>query len=232
MPPGYAFFAIQRVKDEVVTEPDGTRSFHEPGAGQRVVEQRRGQAERGTAKRERAAEDAHRQRTAEWNEHRQRWIDQLSLETVETLTRGHGKRRAPTKYYVDRVTFPDGGVEEFFQSNTKGEIEARYTRDHPLPRRPSARQDAAPHAALPTWRAERTWRAELFLPTGRQALPMRPLSWPYGFPMEEVMNVLNDLAQDGWSVLHVSEDRGLYTGADTPTDSGLTSVRYLLRRDH
>ena len=35
----------------------------------------------------------------------------------------------------------------------------------------------------------------------------------------------------GWTVAHVSEDRGVYLGADVPDESYVTRIRYLLIRD-
>lgn len=52
----------------------------------------------------------------------------------------------------------------------------------------------------------------------------------FGFPIKEVLEVLNELAEEGWSVAHVSEDRGLYEGVTNRTDSAVTTARYLLVR--
>ena len=55
--------------------------------------------------------------------------------------------------------------------------------------------------------------------------------WDFGLPMEGILSVLNDLATEGWSVVHVSEDRGIYAGATNHTDSSVTTSRYLLVRE-
>jgi hypothetical protein len=55
--------------------------------------------------------------------------------------------------------------------------------------------------------------------------------WDFGLPMEGILSVLNDLAIDGWSVAHVSEDRGVFRGQTNATDSAVTKARYLLVRN-
>jgi len=56
-------------------------------------------------------------------------------------------------------------------------------------------------------------------------------SWSFGLPIEGVLAILNELAKKGWSVVHVSEDRGLYAGITNQTDSAVTTARYLLTRN-
>jgi hypothetical protein len=73
------------------------------------------------------------------------------------------------------------------------------------------------------------WHASLFLNGEAKRLPAFE-TWIYGFPIEGVLTVLNDLAADGWSVVQASEDRGIYVGATNQTDSAVTRARYLLVR--
>ena len=54
--------------------------------------------------------------------------------------------------------------------------------------------------------------------------------WAFGFPIDGALRILNQLAAEGWSVAHVSEDRGLYRGQTNQTDSAVTKTRYLLMR--
>lgn len=119
----------------------------------------------------------------------------------------------------DVVTLPDGSEERL----PAGTGEARF-------RVYNEAQTGGPSTfARLTFR--RTWQGELFLPSGREALDIEPLDWPYGYPIEEVTATLNRLAHDGWQILHVSEDRGLYRGDDTQSDAAVTKARYLLVRD-
>ncbi len=79
--------------------------------------------------------------------------------------------------------------------------------------------------------AERVvWRASLFIDGERKDLPAVD-SWAYGLPIESVLGVLNELAAEGWSVVQVSEDRGIYAGVTNNTDSAVTKARYLLVRE-
>jgi hypothetical protein len=50
----------------------------------------------------------------------------------------------------------------------------------------------------------------------------------WGFPLIEALRELNRLEEQGWKIVHVSEDHGLYQGADTADEAYLTRVRYLL----
>jgi hypothetical protein len=51
-----------------------------------------------------------------------------------------------------------------------------------------------------------------------------------GFPMREAMRELDKRKQQGWQLVHVSEDHGLYSGADTPDEAYLARVRYLVEK--
>lgn len=73
------------------------------------------------------------------------------------------------------------------------------------------------------------WAAGLYLDGKHRALPVIA-HWTFGLPIEGVLKILNELAAEGWSVAHVSEDRGLYAGNTNQTDSWVTKARYLLAR--
>jgi hypothetical protein len=73
------------------------------------------------------------------------------------------------------------------------------------------------------------WAAGLYLDGEHRALPAIS-NWTFGLPIEGVLKVLNELAAEGWTVAHVSEDRGLYAGNTNQTDSWVTKARYLLTR--
>lgn len=74
------------------------------------------------------------------------------------------------------------------------------------------------------------WAASLYLGDEPEQLPAFP-SWDFGLPIEGVLEVLNRIAADGWRVVHVSEDRGVYAGITNRTDASVTKARYLLARD-
>jgi hypothetical protein len=55
--------------------------------------------------------------------------------------------------------------------------------------------------------------------------------WSSGVPLAGMTELLNRYAGDGWSIVHVSEDRGLYGGEDVPNESYPSRIRYLLSKD-
>jgi hypothetical protein len=68
------------------------------------------------------------------------------------------------------------------------------------------------------------WRARLYLGTGEIPIDFDPLSArSHDLPAEPLLRLLDKLSQDGWRILHTSEDR---TVADAT--SCVTAVRYLL----
>lgn len=73
------------------------------------------------------------------------------------------------------------------------------------------------------------WAASLYLDGEPKQLPAFS-SWDFGLPIEGVLAVLNQIATDGWRVVHVSEDRGVYAGITNRTDASVTKARYLLAR--
>jgi hypothetical protein len=78
----------------------------------------------------------------------------------------------------------------------------------------------------------RDWQAELVHGDGQcepQNLGESSSSW-WGAPLVGIAALLDDLTSQGWQLLHVSEDRGLYSGADVGEESYPTRQRYLLKR--
>ncbi len=73
------------------------------------------------------------------------------------------------------------------------------------------------------------WAVGLYLNGEYKRLPGFT-TWNFGFPIDGALEVLNQLATEGWHVAHVSEDRGLYKGLTNQTDSSVTTARYLLAR--
>jgi hypothetical protein len=78
---------------------------------------------------------------------------------------------------------------------------------------------------------DRGWRCYLVKSSGdasRRQIEMSS-TWS-GVPLETITQQLNELAGDGWRVVAVSEDRGLYLGIDTHDESYPARLRYLLER--
>lgn len=72
------------------------------------------------------------------------------------------------------------------------------------------------------------WTAEFKAPAGAREVAFDPLGNRAGpFPWMAVTGVLNELGDDGWQVVHISEDRGVDDGADV---SFLVAARFVLAR--
>ncbi|MHB1519609.1 MAG: hypothetical protein ACYCYQ_15250 [Acidimicrobiales bacterium] len=76
----------------------------------------------------------------------------------------------------------------------------------------------------------RTWQALLFTAEDELPVEFTVSAWTWGYPTKGVLKLLDQLSSDGWNLVHVSEDRGLYTGADALNESYPTRARYLLEK--
>lgn len=208
----YAMVAIERVKQDVVTFPDGEIAITPHGEGNAA-------AARWNKLQDEEQHGHRATQTAQVEAQRTRWMDDVVIERIEA------GRKQGAPFFIDRVTFPNGEVEEFDADATDGEIRATAAEEYPLVLTPETKPAYASVAV------RGTWVGELFLPDGRETLDLAPEQWSYGFPIEEAVLMLNKLAESGWRVVHASEDRGLYAGGDTATDAYVTRVRYLLMRD-
>ncbi len=74
------------------------------------------------------------------------------------------------------------------------------------------------------------WATSLYLDGDPKPLPAF-FTWQFGLPIENVLRVLNEIAAEGWYVVQVSEDRGIYAGETNRTAAAVTTARYLLARD-
>jgi hypothetical protein len=78
---------------------------------------------------------------------------------------------------------------------------------------------------------ERGWEAAWCDSTGQSRLDVTLDTWYWGVPGPAIVTLLDKYGGEGWKVAHVSEDRGVYRGADVLEESYITRVRYLLVRD-
>lgn len=236
----YGFFAIERVHRDVVEYPDGTERLFPAGLGNteaeayNVEQQRR--HEEAIEAHARADAASHAELVSEWRARRERWMEQVTIETIEQRVRPRGKLYN-VKSHVLHVTFPGGQVKEIPSERPPSDSELQRTLErlcdeaYPAPAetsRISARPVEPGLASLVT--TVTGWAADLFLPPGQEPLELDPTDFTYGFPIQEVTDTLNELADEGWSVVHVSEDRGLYAGNHAASDAYVTRARYLLER--
>ena len=77
---------------------------------------------------------------------------------------------------------------------------------------------------------ERGWEAAWYDSNGLQRVEADFSEWYWGVPAQAIVTLLDRYAAEGWTVAHVSEDRGVYTGADVLDESYITRIRYLLIR--
>ena len=61
------------------------------------------------------------------------------------------------------------------------------------------------------------WRAALALGGAQEEFDLGARESSYGLPAPQIAAKLDALAADGWEVLHVSEDRGVYVGPHAGT---------------
>lgn len=76
----------------------------------------------------------------------------------------------------------------------------------------------------------RGWKAELRGGTSTQAIDLKADYWQWGYPMNAVAAILDTLHSEGWTIIHVSEDHGIYQGENTNTEAYPTRTRFLLKR--
>lgn len=128
------------------------------------------------------------------------------------------------EYRKPTVTFPDGSTMQFEEGVPEEQIQeamdAAAREAHP----DQASQSRPERDSLPVW------EREFLAGESRRSLPDIS-SWDHAFPMAEVIETLDDLAREGWSVLNASEDRGLYPSTLAENTSAPLRVRYLLARD-
>lgn len=215
----YGFFVIERKRGWRARLPDGSETAWLP------TKARAEQA--STSWKEKAQKEldvAFNEAKREVREARRGFIAETKVEivTVDNPARFQRDFEKPT------VCLPDGAQIQFEQGTPKKEIDsyikAAAREAHPDPERPN------PPTGNPTVEELNVWEAELILEGQRHNLPAIDV-WSRFFPMEAVSTHLNELAADGWSVVHVSEDRGLYKSAIAANMSAPLVVRYLLARD-
>lgn len=130
-------------------------------------------------------------------------------------------------YRKPTITFPDGATMQFPeaapQDTIHEAIEDAAREAHP---------DPAPGelAGIPELESVKVWERE-FLDGGKRLPYPDIFTWDHYFPMSEVAQTLDELAQEGWSIVNASEDRGLYRSDLAESLSVPLTVRYLLVRE-
>jgi hypothetical protein len=223
----YAFFVVRRVPCDKVTFPDGTVSSHPLGEGHNVLRQ---------WWEDNVAAPSRSEYSAAWNAWEQRRAQFVAQTTVERtdIKRDVGGIRKQ-RVAVDRITFPDGQSEHCELGQATQRAFERFAETSSEPQDPIPDYDV--------WRRQQAqrsplvqpgvaWDATLFRDAENQPISIQSRDWNYGLPVEEVLATLNTLAGEGWVVVQISEDRGLYQGIAANNDAWVTRARYLLARAH
>lgn len=129
---------------------------------------------------------------------------------------------------VARITFPDG---------TDGVVDPAVAHDYITEEfRARFPQPTAP-AQFADWRETvqigelRTWAGWVYQAGERMPVDIGLPAAEFGYPIREVLACLDRMAEDGWHVMHVSEDRaGHAPDGELNGDSGVSIARYLLSR--
>jgi hypothetical protein len=155
------------------------------------------------------------------------WKSQLS-QWVNACRVEEGK-----KGRVSWVTMPDGGRVTVAGGTAQDAMQAGFSRRH---RRPASVEDWLDTAFRKWFGAAKveqvvTWVAG-FIEDGTESKVDlgRPVKGPCRVPAREIALYLDALADEGWKLIHVSEDRGCLPVYNANFDATPTTIRYLLQR--
>ena len=165
-----------------------------------------------------------------WEEELERYRAATRIEQVEG-TRGFSTETV----LITRITYPDGATDERALGGPPEErIRRRFSAQHPPPAGAGPRSDQ-----YDAWRMladvqitrATGWRSAFVHGGRREDFDLGARGWDFGLPIVEIVAKLDALAADGWRVLDVSEDHGIYHGPHAQTDHFVTRARYLLGRE-
>lgn len=154
---------------------------------------------------------------------REEFVAETDLEIVSV----HNPNPFQVDYQKPTITFPDGSKMQFEEGTSENRIRAAIEEAaweaHPDPN-PGEVSGSRPEAE-----SLQVWERELLADGERRSFPDIS-SWDHFFPMSGVVETLDELSREGWSVLSASEDRGLYRSDLAENVSAPLTVRYLLVR--
>ena len=182
------------------------------------------EADEALAKWDGEAAEALKEAAKRVEEARKRFLDEAELEivSVPNLNPFQVDYRKPT------VSFPDGSTMQFEEGDPEGHIREAMEEvargAHPDPTIGEVGGGRPELQSLPVW------EVEFLANQDRRSLPDLS-SWDHFFPMAGVIEILDKLSDEGWSVLNASEDRGLNPSDFAESASVPLRVRYLLTRN-
>lgn len=220
----HATLVIGRVKYPVVTVTDNDESRELAAEEAKEYFSRVILASRNTYDKERRA--VHAQRAAFKAACDVRTYQQ-ALDEYNSQPRKFGITRGAPPGRNDEITI-EGRIHKVPAGTAEKFITEEMNRRHPEPEPPAEEWATFDYWFNQKSTEKRTWKAEFITGLHSEALKFDALTWSWGYPVAAAMNELDRLTQDGWKLVHVSEDHGLYAGADVSDEAFLTRVRYLL----
>jgi hypothetical protein len=210
----YAMLVLRRLRVHRVTKADGTTEDLQDLAEPTLL------AWFNTYVRP-PVEAAYAEESRRWNDGYAGWRGQIAV----------NERPAHNAPWL--VRYPDGRAVEVYAPDApalEGRLRYEYVQTgHPepvLPPHPNHYQEWVAASV----RQQRMWFAELHTSAGvTRERHATPFLW-YGVPVEPIVAMLNRLGQEGWQLVAASEDKGLYSGQDTTSESSPVVVRYTLMR--
>lgn len=155
---------------------------------------------------------------------RERFLAEAKLEIVSYPNQNPFQ----VDYRKPTVSFPDGSTMQFEEGDPEGHIresmEMVAREAHPDPTIGEIGGGRPELQSLPVW------EVEFLANQSRRSFPDLS-SWDHFFPMAGVIEVLDELSREGWTVLSASEDRGLNPSDFAENASVPLRVRYLLARN-
>ncbi len=140
----------------------------------------------------------------------------------------HNPHPFQVDYQKPTLVFPDESTMQFEEGTSEGRIrtaiEAAAREAHPDPAADQVPEERPALESMPVW------EREFLAGEGRLHFPDIS-SWDHFFPMLGVVETLDQLSREGWSVLTASEDRGLHRSDLAENASAPLIVRYLLVRE-
>jgi hypothetical protein len=211
----YATLAFRRLRYNAVkvTEAGQTRHLGEEAAQEYYAREVTG-----------PAEQIYQQELAKQRKARMDFASTAVMHEPPTVRKERKAREG-----TDRVTLagtnydvPTGTVERFIRK----QADNRY----PDPPKPQVKEFASWYRL--TAQERRVWQGWLLTADGYELATEELTTWGgHAFPVQDALRQLDKLQQEGWRLVHVSEDHGLYQGVDVSDEAYLTRVRYLLERD-
>lgn len=162
------------------------------------------------------------------------------LEAREQWLRTHVKVHSnvsevlkPTMYRTETVYFDHVIVDGVTHKVDPGQGQALAVSlaDEAFPIPTTTQATAAPALRKQSTEAVRTWRARWVTSTENSTVPKPDDLWWASIPTDWVVSELNRRAADGWKLVHVGVDHGMYAGLDAKLGGSPETIRYTLARD-